>query len=210
MEKKWILHVIDSFSGLCEAFSLVSADAITMAKVLYSEIITRLGCPISLLSYRGANILSTLVQALSEICGIQHLKTSSYHAASNAKAERFNRYLLKSLRTVVDANQLNWPEFIPAILMSYRATPASHSTEFSPYFLCYAKEMRTPIDIVVNPKTDVSPNYRESLKTFADGVKLTRQIAHDNLIRHQAQAKQYYDRTAKDPKYQLGRFCVVI
>ena len=42
---------------------------------------------------------------------------------------------------------------------------------------------------------DVSPNYGESLKTFVDSVKLTRQIVHDNLIRRQALAKQYYDRT---------------
>ena len=204
--KKWILLVMDAFSGWCEAFALPSADAITTAQALYEHIISRQGCFKSLLSDRGATFLSTLLRALCDIFGIRQLHTSSYHAASNAKCERFNRFLLKSLRTMVDQNQLDWPKFIPAIMMAYRATPANHSTEFSPFFLSHCKDMILPIDNVLNPTVDVSPNYRETLKYFIESVKLTRQIAHDNLVRHQQESKQYYDRNTKDPEYRLGDY----
>ena len=202
--KRWILLVVDSFSGWCEAFALPNADAVTTAKVLYSEIFTRYGAPRHLLSDRGANFLSSLVQALCDIFSVHRVKTSSYHPASNSKCEKFNAFINKSLRTMVDDSQENWPELIPGIMMAYRSTPA-RGTNFSPYFLCFAKEMTTPIETQINPDlTEVAPNYRDTLKSFIDNVRVARQIAHENILRNQQHMKQYYDRKATPPKYKLG------
>ena len=202
--KRWILLVIDSFSGWCEAFALPNADAITTAKVLYSEIFTRYGAPRYLLSDRGANFLSTLVQALCEIFSIKRVRTSSYHPASNARCEKFNAFINKSLRTMVDESQEDWPDIIPGIMMAYRCTPA-RASQFSPYFLLFGKEMTTPIETAINPNiTEVSPNYRDTLKSFIDNVKVSRKIAHDNIVRSQQQMKEYYDRNSAPPRYKLG------
>ena len=202
--KRWILLVVDSFSGWCEAFALPNADAVTTAKVLYSEIFTRYGAPRHLLSDRGANFLSSLVQALCDIFSVHRVKTSSYHPASNAKCEKFNAFINKSLRTMVDESQENWPEILPGIMMAYRSTPA-RSTQFSPYFLCFAKEMTTPIETQINPDlTEVAPNYRDTLKSYIDNVRVARQIAHENILRNQQHMKQYYDRNSSPPKYKLG------
>ena len=204
--KKWILLVIDGYSGWTECFPLENSDAITTAKIFYQEVITRYGCPKYILTDRGATFLSTLLRALCQILGIRKLRTSSYHPSSNAKSERFNRYLWKCLRTLVDRNQLDWPKYLPGIMMAYRATPAANSTGFSPYFLCFAKDMKFPFDNIINPTVDVSPNYRETLKYFIDSVTMARAIAHENLVRHHEESKKYYDRTAKDPKYKVGDY----
>ena len=201
--KRWILLVIDSFSGWCEAFALPNADAITTAIVLYSEIFTRYGAPRYLLSDRGANFLSTLVQALCDIFSIKRVRTSSYHPASNAHCEKFNAFINKSLRTMVVESQEDWPDIIPGIMMAYRCTPA-RASQFSPYFLLFGKEMTTPIETAINPNiTEVSPNYRDTLKSFIDNVKVSRKIAHDNIVRSQQQMKEYYDRNSAPPKYKL-------
>ena len=77
-----------------------------------------------------------------------------------------NSFINKSLRTLIDESQEDWPSVLPAIMMAYRCTPA-RATEYSPFFLCYAKEMRTPIDTEINPDiTEVAPNYRETLTTL--------------------------------------------
>ena len=201
--KKWILLVIDAFSGWTECFALESADAITTAQVFYQEVITRYGCPKYILTDRGATFLSTLLRALCQILGIQRISTSSYHPASNSKVERFNRFLWKSLRTLVDKNQLDWPKYLPGIMMAYRATPSANSTGFSPYFLCFAKDMVLPIDNVINPTVDVSPNFPE---TFMESVKMAREIAHENLVRHHEESKKYYDLKTKDPQYKVGQY----
>ena len=167
--KRWIFLVIDSFSAGCEAFALPNADVMTTAKVLYSEIFTRYGAPRYLLSDRGANFLSTLVQALWVIFSIKRVRTSSHHPTRN-KCEIFHAFINKSLCTNVDDSQQDWPDIIP-----------------------------------VNPNiTEVSPNYRDTLKSFIDNVKVVRQVAHENILWNQQQMKEYYDRNSAPPKYKLG------
>ena len=204
-KKKYILMAVDSLSGWCEAFPMERCDAVSTAQVLYSELFSKKGAPKSLLSDRGSNFLSSLIQALCDIFRIRRLRTSSYHPASNGRVERFNSFINKSLRTAIDDRQENWPSVIPGVMMAYRSTPATHSTEFSPFFLCYGKEMNIPIDNAINPNiTEVAPNYRDTLKLFMDNVNLARKIAAENLKRHQDYNKQYYDQTAIEPQYRLG------
>ena len=106
---------------------------------------------------------------------------------------------------MVNESQEDWPLILPAIMMAYRCTPATHSTEVSPYFICFGKEMLTPIETAINPNiTEVSPNYRETLKLFIDNIKIARQVAAENLQRHQEYNKMYYDQNAEPLKYKLG------
>ena len=65
--------------------------------------------------------------------------------------------------------------------------------------------MTTHIETQINPDlTEVAPNYRDTLKSFIDNVRVARQIAHENILRNQQHMKQYYDRKATPPKYKLG------
>ena len=66
--------------------------------------------------------------------------------------------------------------------------------------------MVLPIDNVINPTVDVSPNFRETLKYFTESVKMAREIAHENLVRHHEESKKYYDLKTKDPQYKVGQY----
>jgi cleavage and polyadenylation specificity factor subunit 1 len=44
---QYILLLIDSFSHWCECVPLTSQDSVNVAKVLYNEIFTRFGMPVS-------------------------------------------------------------------------------------------------------------------------------------------------------------------
>lgn len=107
---------------------------------------------------------------------------------------------------MINDSQQDWPDILPGIMMAYRST-AARATEFSPYFLCFGKEMVTPIDTAINPNlTEVSPNYRETLKSFIDNIKLAREVARENILRSQTQMKEYYDRKSEQPKYKISDF----
>ena len=206
-KKRWILLCVDSFSGWCEAFALENADAVTTAKVLYSEIFTRYGAPNVLLSDRGPNFLSTLVTALCDLFSIKRHKTTPYNPSCNATSEVRNKFILKSLRTYINDKQDDWPKYLPGIMMAYRATPATSTTEFSPYFLLFGQEMRTPIDITVNPNfTEVTPNFRSDIKSFIENVKMSREIARENIERHHEYSKKYYDHKTKPINYKIGDY----
>ena len=203
--KKYILLVVDSFSRWPEAFALPNADAHTVAKVLYTEIFTRYGAPATLISDRGPQFMSSLVNALCKIFLVKRTVTTPYHPQSNATCERFNSYLESAMRSYVNDDQADWPSTLPGILMAYRNTPANRSTEFSPFYLLFGQPMKTPIDQELTATTpEVSLQYRGTMKSLLENVHLSRQVAAENIQRHQEQNKSYHDRTAADPQYKLG------
>ena len=202
---KYILLVVDSFSRWPEAFPLPNAEAATVAKVLYKEIFTRYGAPAALVSDRGPQFMSSLVSALCEVFRVKRATTTPYHPQSNSTCERFNSYLESSLRAYVDDNQTDWPSMLPGILMAYRNTPANRSTEFSPYYILFGEPMKTPIDReLMADIPEVSFQYRDNMKSVLDNLTLGRQIAEENIKRHQEENKTYFDRKADDPEYELG------
>ncbi|KAK3100349.1 hypothetical protein FSP39_018534 [Pinctada imbricata] len=64
---RYLLLVVDSFSRYPEAFPLKSQEAPEVARVLFNEIFSRWGAPRTLISDRGQNFMSKLVQALCEL-----------------------------------------------------------------------------------------------------------------------------------------------
>ena len=105
-----------------------------------------------------------------------------------------------ALRTYVSDDQENWPSILPGILMAFRNMPADNSTEFSPYFLMFGQNMRTPLDVAIQGNIpNVTPNFRTDLKSFLDDVQLSRHIANENMERHPEINRNRFDNKARDP-----------
>ena len=202
---KYILLIVDSFSRWPEAFPLPASDATTVARVLYREIFTRYGAPRSLVSDRGPQFMSSLVNALCAIFGTKRTLSSPYHPQTNSTCERFNSYLEATMRAYVNDDQSDWPHTLPGILMAYRNTQAHRSTEFSPFYLLFGEQMQTPIDREISADIpDISAQYEGSMKSVLDNVKLSRTVAEQNILRHQEQNKMFHDRKAVEPSYEMG------
>ena len=75
------------------ALAVVTKDqmAKTVAKVFYEHFIAVFRVPAKLLSNRGANLTSTLVEELCSAFGIQKCQTTAYHAQCNGQVEHFIR-----------------------------------------------------------------------------------------------------------------------
>ena len=202
--KRYILLIVDAFSRWSEAFAVEAADAITVAKVLYSEIITRYGVPHEILTDRGTHFANTL-EALCEIFNVRRTMTSPYKPSTNAACERMNSFINQTMRTYVDDSQEDWPKYLPAIMMAYPHTPATRSTEYSPFFLLFGQHMNLPIDnAYLANNEDVAFPYRGEIKSVLENMQMTRQIAKENNERHQALNKTYHDKSAKDQDYEIG------
>ena len=61
-----------------------------VVKVFYECFIAVFGVPAKLLSDRGANFTSALVEELCSAFGIQKCRTTAYHAQCNGQVERFH------------------------------------------------------------------------------------------------------------------------
>lgn len=184
---KYVLLVVDSFSRWCEAIPLKSQEASVVAEALFAEVICRYGAPLILVSDRGQNFLSKLVAAMCELFDITRHHTSSYHPQTNSTVERLNSTIAQSLRMYANAHS-SWPKLLPGIVMAFRMSPATQSTQYSPYELVFEKKMRLPIDTSLTPNTTMSKDFKSHLEDLIAKLKLIRENAASNM--QKAQDKQ--------------------
>lgn len=200
-----ILVISDSGSKWIEAFPTKTQTAEEVAKILYREIFTRYGAPRTLISDRGKCFMATLTKALCEIFSIKLSHTSPYHPQTNSTVERMNSYLEQSLRAYCDKDHSNWPDVLPGILMAYRCTPATQSTDYAPYYLVFGRDMRRPIDINLTPKANLSASAKTNLTQFLENLKVSRTIAKENMQRHKDYSKQLHDKKSAEPQFKIGQ-----
>ena len=132
---KYILVFMDYLTKFSEAFAL---PAETIARIYVNEIVTRYGPPRKLLSDRGTNFRSDVLERVNDIFKVRRIFTSPYHPQTDGMVERFNRTLQDMLTTYVNSNQSDWDIYLPSMLFADRM--CTHSTTGqSPYFLMYAE-----------------------------------------------------------------------
>ena len=195
---KYILLLIDSFSRWCEAVPTKSQDADTVARVLYQEIFIRYGTPKEIVSDLGHQFTSRLVRAICELGGAKQKFTSPYHPQTNATCERMNSFLIQSIKAYCDTDQNNWPCKLPGLLMAYRSTPATQSTELSPYQLVFGRKMSTPPDIDLLPKKLLPVSFQQHLNETISNLQVFQEIAEQNVRKNQIKYKTVHDRKAKE------------
>ena len=146
-------------------------EAVTVARILVDEVITRFGIPERIHSDQGAQFESNLFSELCKLLQIEKTRTTPYHPQSDGMVERFNRTLTKMISMFVDDNHRNWDEQIPYVMMAYRATE-HETTGMSPNMLMLGRETSTPLDIMFEMPPAIKPvpiskwfgNLRKDLK----------------------------------------------
>lgn len=133
---KYMLVVSDYYTKWPEVFPLVDQKAVTVAEVLYSEVITRFGVPLVLHSDQGRNFEGSVMRELCRLLGMKKARTTPYHPQCDGLVERLNRTLLDLLAKHVNENQKDWDEWIPTVLMAYRLAKHSSAQETPFKLMC--------------------------------------------------------------------------
>ena len=94
------------------------------------------GVPEHLLSDRGANFLSALVQEVCKLVGATKLNISGYHLQCDGLVEKFNGTLVNMLSKSVSKYGRDWDQHLPYLLFAYRVA-VQESTQMSPFYLLY-------------------------------------------------------------------------
>ena len=132
--------------------------ATSVAVAFISGWVSRFGCPLLLITDRGAQFESELFSHLSSLLGFHHIRTTGYHPQSNGMIERFHRTLKSAIKT----RKQNWFISLPIVLLGYRMTP--NSSEFSPFTAVTGSFLLSPRPLI-SPADDSSSH--EIINTFA-------------------------------------------
>ena len=90
---KNILVMMDHYMRYALAVVMKDQTAKTVAKVFYGCFIAVFEAPLKLLSDRGVNFTSALVEELCATFGIQKCRTTACHAQWNGQVEHFHQSL---------------------------------------------------------------------------------------------------------------------
>ncbi|CAG2199696.1 unnamed protein product [Mytilus edulis] len=90
------------------------------------------------------------------ILNIKKTRTTPYHPKSDGMVERFNKTLATMLSSFVEQNQRDWDEYIPFVMMAYRASE-HETTGQTPNSLMLDRELSTPLDIMY----EMPPSVRD-------------------------------------------------
>ena len=83
---RYIINIIDMFSGWPEAFPTKSKSAESVAKILVEYIIPRHSCPRVIVSDNGTEFCNAVIDQINAFFNIKHITTSIYHPQANGKA----------------------------------------------------------------------------------------------------------------------------
>ena len=116
-------------------FPVPDQKAIRLTKLLAEEVIPLFGVPEVLLSDRGTNLLSHVMQDLCKTLGIKKLNTTVYHPQCDGMVERFNRTLKIILRKHASTYSNQWDRYLYGVLYAYRNVPHESTGEKPSYLL---------------------------------------------------------------------------
>lgn len=144
---RWIITAVDATTKWPVARALPEATSDQVSKFIHEEIVMRFGCPVEIITDRGANLRAMDVEAYLQRMHINHFCTSAYHPRSNGAVENFNGVLGGMLTKFCNGAVHKWDRFLNAALFACRVR-LHHATRRSPFFLTYGVEPKIPGDIL--------------------------------------------------------------
>ena len=95
---KYIIITINYLIKWAEAHPLIFADQIEITQFVYEDIISRHGCPCTIISDNGTHFDNSFMSSICDKFRIKHRFSSPYHPQTNGLIEWLNQTLMKSLQ----------------------------------------------------------------------------------------------------------------
>ena len=161
-----VVVMVDRFTRWPELAAVSDITAETVADVFVQKVILRHGCPVQVLSDRGAQFTSRLFKRMAKLLGVKSLMTTAYHPQTNGQVERFNRLIATALTAFVNETQTDWDDFLEFIAFAYR-TSVCESIGDTPFHLVCGRDARLPTTVLDEHAPGKSPvvpkDYGEEL-----------------------------------------------
>jgi len=201
----YILVVTEYLTKWTEAFPMRSADASTVCKLFFDNIIARFGAPRRLLTDQGQQFKSKLLQQLCDVFGTQKIFTSPYHPQTDGQAERFMHTIANMISKFTGEKQDDWDELLPALLFAYRRATNSTTGE-TPFFLTFGRDPLTPTDLDLRAGVSVEAHTHNTWKQhLMQTLQSAYSCVRDNLQQaHQHNKEDYDSRHSTPQSYQPG------
>jgi transposase InsO family protein len=120
---KYLLTLVDTFSGWVEAFPTTGESADIVSIHLINDIILHFGLPQTLQSDNSPAFISKVTQIFPYTLGVTWNLHIPYHTQLSGKVERINRIVKNHLNKLSIELYLPWTQLLPLALSHIKTSP---------------------------------------------------------------------------------------
>ncbi len=167
---RYVVVFADYLTKWVEAYPTADQTSDTIARLLVDNIVCRHGVPAQLLSDRGANLLSELIQDVCLLLGVKKVNTTAYHPQTDGLVENVNRTLRAMMAKHAHTFGPEWDMHLQQLLFAYRVKPHESAKE-APFFLLYGRDARLPTETALSrPQTPYATDVEDYHSQLAIGL----------------------------------------
>ena len=131
-----ILVFQDHFMKHVLAYVTPNQTTKTITEYLYQGYISIFGALARLLSDRGANFMSSVINKMCKILSMKKLRTMPYHPQTNGLVKRLHQTIMRMIGKLDKDKSANWPGHLAETVHAYNAT-CSTVTGYSLHYLMF-------------------------------------------------------------------------
>lgn len=174
--------------------------AAALTRYLEEEVFLVYGVPQVVLTDNATNFVSKKFRALLKQYNIKEFLNARYFPQNNP-TERVNRSIGAAVRAYMEEDHREWDTNLAKIACAFR-TSTHESTQFSPYYLNFGRNMITNgKDYKIPNLTDFS---EEVVKTRTDPLEKARKIAKENLLKAHERSSRHYNLRTRPIEFKVG------
>jgi len=166
----FILTVLDYFTKYAFAFPIRSHDAHTVAKYLVEKVFLSHEVPLQLLSDRGIELESSVLNCVCKMLAIDKIRTTSYKPSTNGALDCMHRTLNAMISKVVCENQRDWDAQVAYVMSATLRTTPRHTVPpvLHPNVLLYGRELTFPHELLYVDVENKDIDYKSYVEFVED------------------------------------------
>ena len=204
---RFILVVTDHFSRWVELLPVPDQTAVTCARTLLNEVISRYGSPLGMHSDQGKAYESKVFAELCKLLEIKKTRASPRNPKCNGMPERFNKTMIRMIRAYLKGQQTDWDLYLGCLAGAYRAT-TNATSRLTPNLVVLGREVRIPAEIVhgtgISPLGTEVQSYGEYVSMLRDRMAKAHTVVRKNLGEAAQRQKDHYDSKKVVNTYNAG------
>jgi hypothetical protein len=197
-----IVVLTDYYTKWPEAFAVPDHTAVTLAKIIATQIFPRHGAPERIITDRGPDFMSDVYRQVTELLRMKHSPTTPYHPQTDGQVERMIGTLKRTLAKIAETEN-DWDEQIPYALYAYR-TAIHETTRETPFFLVYGRDPTGPSETAIREWSEEKKGVKEYAAEVVERMERARKRVKETAKEKKEKMKEYYDRDRKESDYVPG------
>ena len=198
---QYIFTMQDQLTKFLVAVPILNTETSTIATAFINRFICLFGVPKIVISDRGSNLVSKLMNAVARRFKISRITTTAYNPAANGAIERAHGVIGEYLRNYTKRYS-DWDKYIDLCTFCYNNTiHTAHS--YTPFELTFGFLARMPSEANIK-ESEKLPTYKNYLVDLVSRLVGIRKLANENLHKAKIASKQQYDKKVNIVDFEVG------